>query len=193
MAGIVSATALGLVGCGGGAGGRPAVEPAPLTIETTATVSRSTESSYRTDHFTFALPGSWAEKPTISPDAYGTVAAAAAVAPDGAAPSSVVLVLAYDVRGARESEGGPRAWFDWYARTTDAEVAEAAREVYLDGGDAWEGSLKWTDRFGNPVEVRILRAVRGGVLFLIQCQAEPADRAAIAAGCATIVNSFDAS
>jgi len=102
-------------------------------------------------------------------------------------------VLAYDIRGQpQESADGPRAWFDWYARTNDAEVSQAPSEIALDGGAASQGSLSWTDGAGNPVEVRLVRAVRGDVVYLIQCQAEPADRAAIVAGCMTIVKSFRA-
>ena len=104
-----------------------------------------------------------------------------------------MLVLAYDVSGqAKESGDGPRAWFDWYARTNDAEVRQAVHEIEFDGSTAWQGSLRWTDRTGNPVEVEIVRAARRDVFYVIQCQAEPVDRKAIAAGCATIVESFHA-
>ena len=193
VVGLVCLAALTLSGCGGG--GYPANKPVPLTIgtSTAATESRSAESTYRTEDFSFALPAGWVELPASSSESYGQVASAASIAPEGTAPSSLVLVLSYDVSGQiGESAGGPRAWFDWYARTNDAEVSQAPNEIALDGGAALQGSLSWTDGAGNPVEVRLVRAVRGDVIYLIQCQAEPADRAAIAAGCMTIVKSFRA-
>jgi hypothetical protein len=51
----------------------------------------------------------------------------------------------------------PRAWFDWYIRMYDAEVSQAASEIELDGGTAWQGSVKVTNEAGSPVELRIVR------------------------------------
>ena len=87
----------------------------------------------------------------------------------------------------RETPDGPRLWFDWYARTNEAEVVQAPNEASLDGSSALQGSLCWTDRFGNPVEVELVRAVRGDALLIIQCQTEPADGPVLAVGCAAIV------
>lgn len=190
--GVLCLAMLTLSGCGGG--GHAANEPVPLTVGTgtAGTAGRSAESTYRSTDFTFMLPAGWVELPASSSSSYGDVTSAASVAPEGTAPSSLVLVLAYDVGGQEESADGARAWFEWYARTNDAEITQAASEVTLDGGAALQGELEWTDVAGNAVEVRIVRAVRTGVLYLIQCQAERADRTAIAAGCATIVKSFRA-
>ncbi len=191
--GLVCLVMLTLVGCGGDSD--PTAKPVPLTVGTgtTATEPQSTESNYRAKDFTFTLPAGWAEEPSISAESYGQAASAASVAPVGTAPSSLVLVLAYDIRGQpTESPDGPRAWFDWYARTNDAEITGAAREIGFAGGKAWQGSLNWTDDVGSPVEVSLVRAARGDILYLIQCAAEPADRETIAAGCATIVSSFRA-
>ncbi len=192
VVGLVCLAVLTLPGCGGG--GHSANEPVSLTAgtSTAATESRSAESTYRSKDFIFVLPAGWVEMRASSSRSYGQSASAASIAPKGTAPSSLVLVLAYDVSGQKESADGPRAWFAWYARTNDAEITQAASEIALDGGAALQGSLRWTDVAGNPVEVRIVRAVRSGVLYLIQCQAEHADRVAIAAGCATIVKSFRA-
>jgi hypothetical protein len=170
-------------------------EPVPLTVGTgTAPIETGADgSTYRSNDFTFAFPAGWAEIPSSSAESYGQVASAAGVAPAGTAPSSLVLVLAYDVSGqAKESADGPRLWFDWYARTNEAEVRQAVHEIELDGSTAWQGSLRWTDHAGNPVEVEIVRAARGGVFYVIQCQAEPVDREAIAAGCETIIETFHA-
>lgn len=190
VVGLVCLAVLTLPGCGGG--GHPANEPVSLTVGTgaAATESRRAESTYRSEDFIFVLPAGWVELPASSSRSYGQVASAASIAPEGTAPSSLVLVLAYDVSGQSDSADGARAWFEWYARTNDAEVTQPASEIALAGGAALQGSLRWTDGAGNPVDVRIVRAVRRSVLYLIQCQAERADRAAIAAGCATIVKSF---
>jgi hypothetical protein len=192
---LVCVAVLTLLGCGGG--GDPTNEPVPvpLTIaaSTAATESGSGGSSFRSEHFTFAIPAGWAELPGSSTESWGQVASAASFAPKGIAPSSVVVVVSYDVSGLpSETADGPRAWFDWYTKTNDAEVGQAPSEIEFDGDTAWQGSLKWIDRAGNPVEVRIVRVVRGDLLYLIQCQAEPADRASIAAGCETILTSFRA-
>jgi len=193
IVGLFCVAVLTVPGCGGG--GEPTNEPAPLTVGTsTAAIETGADgSTYRSEHFTFVFPADWAELASSSAESYGQVASAASVAPEGAALSSLVLVLAYDVSGQpRESADGPRAWFDWYARTNDAEVRQAVREIVFDGGTAWQGSLRWTDAAGNPVEVEVVRTVARDVAYLIQCQAEPADRTAIAAGCTTIVKSFRA-
>jgi hypothetical protein len=182
-----------LPGCGGG--DESAYEPAPLSVGTgTAAIETKGDGlAFRSDDFSFTLPEGWAELAASSARSWGDVASAASVAPKGTAPSSLVFVLAYDVTGQpKESADGPRAWFDWYARTNEAEVRQALHVIELDGSEAWQGSLRWTDDADHPVEVEIVRAVRGDVLYMIQCQAEPVDRTAIAAGCASITESFHA-
>lgn len=175
--------ALALSGCGGG---EPAQEPAALPVG-------PDESTYRAQDFSFTLPAGWVEKPGASLESYGQPSTAVSVAPKGTAPSTLVLVLSYDLSGQpRESADGPRAWFEWYARTNDAEVVRPPHQTSLSGNPALQGSLRWADSFGNPVEVEIVRAVRGDVLHLIQCQAEAADGAVLAVGCAAIVESFRA-
>ena len=160
------------------------------------TIERRTEkSTYRSRAFSFTVPTGWVETPGLSLESYGpTATAAVAVAPEGSAPSSLVLVLAYDMSGQpRESPDGPRLWFDWYARENEAELVEAVHEISLDGGTATQGSLTWMDVRGNPVEVEIVRAVAADALYLIQCQAEPAEASELMHGCAMIVESFRAS
>jgi hypothetical protein len=193
IAGLVCLTALTLCGCGGS----DATDSEVLTIGTgtVPTETGSAESTLRSEDFSFVLPTGWVERASSSSETYGQPASAASVSPispGGTARNSLVLVLAYDVTGQPpESPTGPRLWFDWYAQTNDAEISEAPGELALDGAAALQGRLTWK-HLGNPVEVRIVRAVRGGFLYLIQCQAEPADRAAIAAGCAAILGSFRA-
>jgi hypothetical protein len=176
---VVCLAVLGLVGCGGSGDG----------TSTEATPAKT----YRTDHFTFVLPSGWVDTPRRSSELEGDVASAAAVAPEGTAPSSVVAVLAYLV-GDREDDTakGRRAWFEFYADTNDSVVTRAPTEIAFDGGVAIKGSLRWSDAVGHPVEVDFVRAMRGDVMYLIQCQAEPVDRAAIRAGCESIVKSFRA-
>jgi hypothetical protein len=193
IVGLACAAVLVMAGCGGS--DESAYEPVPLSVGTgtAATETNSEGLAFRSDDFSFTLPDGWAELAASSARSYGEVASAASVAPMGTAPSSLVFVLAYDISGQpKESPGGARPWFDWYARTYDAQVTRPVSETALDGGTAWQGSLTWTDDAGNPVEVDVVRANRGDVLYLIQCQAEPADRAAIAAGCAAILKSFRA-
>jgi hypothetical protein len=192
-AGVACLVALAVAGCGGS--DDPANEPMPLSVGTgtVATGSKAVGSTYESPNFSFTLPAGWSERPATSAESYGRPASAASVAPDGSAPSTLVLVLAYDIRGqAEESPDGPRAWFDWYARTNDAELTAAPKEISLDGVPGWLGDLTWDDVRGNPVDVTIVRAVDEEILYLIQCQGEPADRAAVEAGCTTIVDSFRA-
>jgi hypothetical protein len=169
----------GVVGCGGSG-------------EENSTQAKPAK-TYRTDHFTFVLPSGWVDTPSRSPELQGDVPSGAAVAPEGTAPSSVVAVLAYVV-GDHEDDtaAGRRAWFEFYADTNDSAVTRAPTEIAFDGGVAIKGSLRWSDAVGNPVEVDFVRAMRGDVMYLIQCQAEPVDRAAVTAGCESIVKSFRA-
>lgn len=188
---VICLVAIVAAGCGGDESPKP--KPAPLVIGTGTTASKpkASESPYRTDHFTFTLPAGWVEAPGSSAEAYGKAASVASIAPVGVTPSSLVVVIAYDIRGQpQESADGPRAWFDWYAQTNEAKITDPLHRVELDGGTAWEGRLSWFDAAGSPVEVRLVRAAHGELIYLIQCAAERADRKAIAAGCETIVSSF---
>jgi hypothetical protein len=190
--GLACLAVLMLPGCGEGGGS--AYEPAPLSVGTTGAIETKGDGlALRSNDFSFTVPKGWAKLAASSARSWGDVASASSVAPKGAAPSSLVFVLAYDVTGQpEESADGPRAWFDWYARTNEAQVREPLHVIELDRSAAWRGSLRWTDDADNPVEVEIVRAVRGDVIYLIQCQAEPVDRTAIAAGCARITESFHA-
>jgi hypothetical protein len=182
---LVCLVVVALSGCGGG--GEPAEEPAALPVG-------ADESTYRTQDFSFTLPAGWVEKPASFVESFGQPSSAVSVGPEGTAPSTLVVVTSYDVSALpRESPDGPRAWFDWYARTNEAELVQPPRETSLDGGPALQGSLRWTDVHGNPVEVEIVRAVRGDALHLIQCQIEAVDGAVLAVGCAAIMESFRAS
>lgn len=184
MIGLVCLALMTLLGCGGGR--EPAPEQAALPVG-------ADESRYRGQDFSFTLPAGWVEKPAASLESFGEAASAVSVAPEGTAPSTLVVVLSYDLSGQpRESADGPRAWFDWYARTNEAEIVQAPSEISFDGGAALQGSLRWTDDLGNPVEVQIVRAVRADALYLIQCQTEAADGPVLAVGCAAIVESFRA-
>lgn len=189
--GSVGLAVLALAGCSSGS--KPKPEPKTLVVGsgTVATVPKASSSTYRAEHFTFTLPAGWAEIPSTSAEAYGEPASVASIAPVGSAPSSLVVVITYDIRGLpQESADGPRAWFDWYAETNEAKITDPLHRVELAGWTAWEGALSWFDAAGNPVEVRLVRAAHGELLYLIQCAAERADRTAIAAGCETIVTSF---
>ena len=149
-------------------------------------------STYQSDDFSFAIPAGWAETKSRSEESYGQLASIATVAPEGSVPSNnLVNVIAF-VRQPEEPPDNPRAWFDWYIRKFDAEVRQPASEIELDRVTALQGWVKWTDEAGNPIELRIIRAVRGDREYVIYCQAEPADPVAIAAGCETIVTSFRA-
>jgi len=187
---LVCLAILTLPSCGGD---DPTSEPVTLTVGTgTGAIETGIDgSTYRSDDFTFAFPAGWAETPGTSTESYGQVASAASVAPEGTASSSLVNVFAY-VRPLGEPPDNPHDWFAWFTQLNDAEVSQAVSEIELDGGTAWQGSLKVTDKAGNPVEVRIVRAVRGDRDYQIICQAEPADRAAITSGCDAIVKSFRA-
>lgn len=177
--GFVCLAVAGVLGCGGPGdeAGKPGKPGKP----------------YRTSDFSFVLPSGWVETPARSSELEGDVASGAAVAPEEAAPSSVVAVLAYDVGDLEDDTvEGRRTWFEFYADTNDSQVTRLPKEIALAGGAAFKGSLVWTDSVGNPVEVEFVRAMRGDVMYLIQCQAEPVDRVAIRAGCAAIVKSFRA-
>jgi hypothetical protein len=173
---IVCLAVLSVLGCGGS--GDEVSKPGTV---------------YRTNDFSFVLPSGWVETPERSFELEGDVPSAAAVAPEGTAPSSVVAVLVYHVGDLEDDTvEGRRAWFEFYADTNDSVVTRPPTEIAFDGGVALEGSLSWPDSVGNPVEVDFVRAMRRDVMYLIQCQAEPVDRVAIRAGCASIVKSFRA-
>jgi hypothetical protein len=172
---------LAVLGCGGSSG----------HDERAASTSVELVQVHSTDAFFFEVPSRWFEMPERAPELEGDLASAAAVAPEGSAPSSVVAVLAYDVGDLEDdTAAGRKAWFELYADTHDAAVTRAPREIAFDEGVAIAGSLRWPDSSGNLVDVDFVRAVRAGVMYLIQCQAAPVDRAAIAAGCNSIVKSF---
>ena len=187
---VASLAALGAAGCGGGSHADDVGETGPpLTVVPTAVQEGN---RHRTDDFSFALPKDWipvASGMESSPGAE-LVLSSASVSPPGTGPSSLVVIVAYDVTPiADRYPWRARDWARTYTAALDGRNMTPVERTPVAGVSADRFGVRY-DMNGAPVEADLYRVHRGNVVYIVQCQAEPRDEMMIRTGCDAIVASL---
>ena len=181
-----------VLGCGGGDADKaaPSVETLPQRTATIETAGAGLV--FRDRYFSFEMPTGWAQFVAETEKSFGTEEALglALVSPETSSRISSVFVGAYDIAKVRDRfPNDIDTYVDAYAAGFDATVTKRPEPTALGEYAAHIASLAY-DIGGSPVAATLVRALRGDVVYLVQCQAVEQDIDLITAGCRMIVDSF---